>query len=700
MDSPSVRRPAKGSCRKAGVLDAGKHERLRTNLMTTIENAMLAPETGASGGARAANSDSAQLLVAPHNTRGDFPGNKCIHQLIEEQARRTPNATAVIFEHERLDYQELNRRANQVAHRLKKLGVGPDVLVGLFMERSAELVIGLIAILKAGGAYVPIDPVYPKDRIAFMLEDANVNVLLTEPKLEPLLPHHPAKVLLLHAETRAFEFERDTNPPPSADPADLAYVMFTSGSTGKPKGVSVTHHNVVRLMQATEGLFHFEAVDVWTLFHSHAFDLSVWELCGALFYGAKIVVVPYLTSRSPEDFYGLLVREGVTVLTQTPAAFKQLMGAEERLGASRKLALRYVIFAGEALAMRSLKPWFERHGDHRPQLVNMYGITETTVHVTYRALSVADLDSGSVVGVPIPDLQVHILDASQQPVLAGAIGELYVGGPGVARGYLNRPELTRERFLPDPFANEPRARLYRSGDLARFLPNGEIEYLGRCDNQVKIRGFRIEPGEIEAVLCQHPAVREALVLAHPQGEDQHLVAYVISRPGPKPSRGELRSFLKPKLPDYMVPAHYVWLSQMPLTPHGKIDRRALPAPDFAQVQTSEAHLGPRSDLERIIAEVWQALLGVPQVGTADNFFALGGTSLMMVQLHQRLASVLPQKVRVTALFQYPTVAGLAQHLCETAGMEKNLAQAAQQRAMRQHEAQSRRRAPVSAPRAD
>ena len=484
--------------------------------MTKIEIASLAPDPGAIGVARAANNEPSPQLVGLNNTRVGFPRDKCIHQLVEEQVQRTPNATAVIFENERLTYRELNGRANQVAHRLRKLGVGPDVLVGLFMERNAELVIGLLAILKAGGAYVPIDPVYPKDRIAFMLEDADVKVLLTQPKLEPLLPRHPAKVLLLHAESPGFESEPNTNPPPSAGPDDLAYVMFTSGSTGRPKGVLVTHFNVVRLMQATEGWFHFNAADVWTLFHSHAFDLSVWELCGALFYGGRVVVVPYLTSRSPEDFYGLLVREGVTVLTQTPAAFKQLMLAEERLGTSRDLALRCVVFAGEALVMRSLKPWFDRHGDQRPQLVNMYGITETTVHVTYRALSLADLDSGSVVGVPIPDLQVHILDADQQPVLAGDIGELYVGGAGVARGYLNRPELTQERFLPDPFANEPGARLYRSGDLGRFLPNGEIEYLGRSDNQVKIRGFRVELGEIESVLCQHPAVREALVVALPQ----------------------------------------------------------------------------------------------------------------------------------------------------------------------------------------
>jgi amino acid adenylation domain-containing protein len=661
------------------------------NLMTTLENVTLASETGATGVTLAPNNGPAQVFAGLNTTPVEFPRNKCIHQLIEEQVQRTPNATAVIFENERLTYHELNGRANQVAHRLRRLGVGPNVLVGLFMERSAELVIGLVAILKAGGAYVPIDPIYPKERIAFMLEDADVKVLLTQPKLEPRLPRHPANVLPLHSDALGFESERDTNPPPSAGPDDLAYVMFTSGSTGKPKGVLVTHYNVVRLLQATESWFHFNPADVWTLFHSHAFDLSVWELCGALFYGGQIVVVPYLISRSPEEFYGLLVREGVTVLTQTPAAFKQLMLAEERLGSSRDLALRSVIFAGEALVMRSLKPWFDRHGDQRPQLVNMYGITETTVHVTYRALSLADLDSGSVVGVPIPDLQVHILDAGQQPVPAGSIGELYVGGAGVARGYLNRRELTQERFLPDPFVNEPVSRLYRSGDLGRFLPNGEIEYLGRSDNQVKIRGFRIELSEIEAVLCQHPAVREVLVVAHPHGEDKRLVAYVVSRPGAKPSRGELRAFIQPKLPDYMVPAQFVWLEQMPLTPNGKIDRRALPEPDFAERETPDRPLGPQNDLERTIAEVWQEVLGLPQVGTADNLFELGATSLMVVQVQQRLASVLPQKVRVTAVFQYPTIAGLARHLGEMAGMEKTQAQAAQHRALRQREALFRQR---------
>jgi len=625
--------------------------------------------------------------------KSDVQPGATLHNAFEEQAARTPDARALSCEGTHLTYRELNGRANQVAHRLRKLGVGPEVLVGLFMERSAELVIGLMAILKAGGAYVPIDPVYPKERIAFMLEDADVKVLLIQPRLEPLLPRHTAKVVPLGAGAPGFDSERDTNPPPAAGPDDLAYVMFTSGSTGKPKGVLVTHHNVVRLMRATEGWFHFNSADVWTLFHSHAFDLSVWELCGALFYGGRVVVVPYLTSRSPEDFYGLLVREGVTVLTQTPAAFKQLMLAEERLGTSRDLALRWVVFAGEALVMRSLKPWFDRHGDHRPQLVNMYGITETTVHVTYRPLSLADLDSGSVVGVPIPDLQVHILDAGQQPVPAGAIGELYVGGAGVARGYLNRPELTRERFLPDPFVNEPGAQLYRSGDLGRFLPNGEIEYLGRSDNQVKIRGFRVELGEIESVLCGHLAVREAVVAAYSHGEDKRLVAYVVSRLGAKPLRGELRTFIQPKLPAYMVPAHYVWLDQMPLTPNGKIDRRALPVPDFAELQTSEGPWAPQTDLERTIAEVWQGVLGVPQVGTADNFFELGGTSLMMVQVQQRLASVLQRNVRVAALFQYPTIAGLAQHFGEAASAEKTQAQAAQHRAMRQREALSRWQAP-------
>ena len=402
---------------------------------------------------------------------------------------------------------------------------------------------------------------------------------------------------------------------PAPHSSNLAYVIYTSGSTGQPKGVMVTHQNVVRLLAATQRWYQFNQQDVWTLFHSVAFDFSVWEMWGALLYGGKLVVVPYLVSRSPEAFYELLSRERVTVLNQTPSAFRQLIQAEQHFAESRQaaaevsgrisssegglasphaggysfpaLALRYVIFGGEALEMQSLKPWFERHGDQQPRLVNMYGITETTVHVTYRPLSAKDLDSGCVIGAPIPDLQLYILDARRQPVPIGVVGEIYVGGAGLARGYLNRPELTAERFIPNPFNPEPGARLYKSGDLARFLPGREIEYLGRADQQVKIRGHRIELGEIESALAQHPAVDECIALAREEGlGDKRLVAYVVPvRPsGPTttaPLPGEMRAFLQAKLPDYMVPSAFVMLQAIPLTPNGKVDRRALPAPGAA-----------------------------------------------------------------------------------------------------------------------
>ncbi|HXT39727.1 MAG TPA: amino acid adenylation domain-containing protein, partial [Candidatus Angelobacter sp.] len=440
-------------------------------------------------------------------------GGATLHELFEAQARRTPDAEAVVCGNERLTYRMLNTRANGLAHYLRELGVGPDVFVGLCMERSADLVVGLMAILKAGGAYLPIDLAYPQERLAFMLSDAKAPVLLTQSKLAMNVPDAAARVICVDdpaVVARCMEFDADLLPLADAD--HLCYVIYTSGTTGRPKGSLITHRNVTRLFAATEQWYRFNERDVWTLFHSYAFDFSVWEIWGALLYGGRLVVVPYLVSRSPEAFYELLAAEQVTVLNQTPSAFRQLIHVEKSSG-QKELALRFVIFGGEALELHSLKPWFERHGDRQPFLVNMYGITETTVHVTYRALAGHDVPSGSVIGTPIPDLQVYILDPHGRPVPIGVTGEMYVGGAGLGRGYLNHSELTADRFVPDPFSRTPGARLYRTGDRARFLPNRDIEYLGRVDHQVKIRGFRIELGEIESLLCGYPAVSEAVVLA-------------------------------------------------------------------------------------------------------------------------------------------------------------------------------------------
>ncbi|MEH1938080.1 MAG: amino acid adenylation domain-containing protein [Nostoc sp.] len=470
-----------------------------------------------------------QLLVEWNNTQVDYSSDQCIHQLFEKQVERTPDAVAVVFGNQQLTYQQLNTRANQLAHYLRSLGVRADVLVGLCVERSLSMVVGLLGILKAGGAYLPLDPEYPQDRLSFMLEDAQVRVLVTQQQLVESLPKHQARVVCLDIDWEKIAQNNESNLENTATPDNLAYVIYTSGSTGKPKGVLVNHSNVARLFAATNSWYNFNSQDVWTLFHSYGFDFSVWEIWGALLYGGRLVVVPYLVTRSPESFYELLCQEKVTVLNQTPSAFRQLIQAEQSIATTGDLNLRLVIFGGEALELKSLQPWFERHGDQLPQLVNMYGITETTVHVTYRPLGKVDLHgTASVIGRPIPDLQVYVLDEHKQPVPIGVSGEMYVGGAGVARGYLNRVELTQQRFISHPFSKNPQARLYKTGDLARYLPNGELEYLGRIDQQVKIRGFRIELGEIEAALTQHLAVGETIVIAREDDPgNKRLVAYIV-----------------------------------------------------------------------------------------------------------------------------------------------------------------------------
>ena len=450
----------------------------------------------------------------------------------------------------------------------------------------------------------------------------------------------------------------DDNPAPLATAVNLAYVIYTSGSTGKPKGALITHYNVTRLFDATEAWYHFDDRDVWTLFHSYAFDFSVWELWGALLFGGRVVLVPYWISRSPDDFRELLVRERVTVLNQTPSAFRQLIQAE-LAQPEADLALRYVIFGGEALELQSLRPWFERYGDERPLLVNMYGITETTVHVTYRPIRWADLRAGqgSVIGVPIPDLQLYILEPGGEPAPIGVAGEMYVGGAGVARGYLNRPELTAQRFIADPFTPVNGARLYRTGDLARRLANGDIEYLGRIDDQVKIRGFRIELGEVEAEIAMHPAIHEVVVTAREDVPgDKQLVAYIVAADAPAELVDQLRELLSAGLPEYMVPAHFVRLPALPLTENGKVDRKALPAPDRASPEST--YVAPRTPTEEALAAIWAEVLGFKRVGIQDNFFQLGGNSLLVMSVIRRMRQA-GFHTDVRSLFLTPTIAELA-----------------------------------------
>ena len=506
-----------------------------THYQTLLESIVKNPEQSLARLQLLPRQEQHKLLLDWNNER-TYAVEHCLHELVAAQVERTPRAIALKFENQFVTYRELDHRANQLAHHLRTLGVGPDVLVSIFMERSVEMLVGLLAVLKAGGAYVPIDPAYPPERVAFILEDTAAPVLLTQQSLSSVLPPHNARVVCLDEQQE--EIERASEEPrgePLAtvvSPDNLAYIIYTSGSTGKPKGVMVTHRNVCRLFAATHDSFAFNERDVWTLFHSYAFDFSVWEMWGALLYGGRLVIVPYWVSRSPDAFYEMLVRERVTVLNQTPSAFRQLCQIDEKSKheVQQSLALRLVIFGGEALDFESLGQWFRDHGDEQPQLVNMYGITETTVHVTERRVRAADLaaNPGSLIGRPISDLRGYVLDQHMELLPVGVPGELYVGGAGVARGYLWRPELSAERFVPDPFSGAPGARLYRTGDLVRYRAEGDLEYLGRVDQQVKIRGFRIEPGEIESALEQHEEVREAVVIASEDvpGEPR-LIAYIV-----------------------------------------------------------------------------------------------------------------------------------------------------------------------------
>jgi amino acid adenylation domain-containing protein len=650
-------------------------ERMAGHFQTLLQNIAANPEQGVADIPLLPGAERDQMLMLSRAT-ATYPQQACLHQLVAAQALRTPDAVAVVYEEQHLTYAMLCRRANQLAHYLRALGVGQnperEVRVGVCLERSPELVVALLGILTAGGCYVPLDPAYPPERLRFMLEDAEAPLLITQQSLAGSLDEwqtgSSARIICLDRDQpqtgtmRVPMPEGHPVPQPADAPASLvlpesaAYIIYTSGSTGRPKGVVVSHANVTRLLAATAEWFGFGPADVWTLFHSYAFDFSVWELWAPLCTGGRVVVVPYWVSRAPEAFYQLLQREHVTVLNQTPTAFRQLMQAEATSTAD--LALRWVIFGGEALEPHALRPWFERHGDQQPQLVNMYGITETTVHVSYRPLSWADVTSGSVIGQAIPDLEVYLLDARMEPVPWGVAGELYVGGAGVARGYLNRPDLTAERFVPHPFSQEAGARLYKSGDLARRLAHGDLEYLGRSDQQVKIRGFRIEPGEIEAVLMQHPQVQEAVVIARSDaGQDRQLIAYIVLRAEQTLTISEAREFLGERLPDHMIPAAFVTLDTLPLTLNGKLDRAALPMPD--RQLTDTVFVAPRTPTEAIIAQIWADVLRHAPIGVYDNFFALGGHSLLAVQVLSRLHDTFQITIPLHTLFNMPTIAALS-----------------------------------------
>ncbi|CAM2066524.1 Amino acid adenylation domain-containing protein [Sulfidibacter corallicola] len=576
----------------------------------------------------------------------------------ERMAAARPEAVALRDGDRSLTYRELDQRANQMARLLRDEGVGPETPVALLLDRSLELVVAMLATLKAGGTYIPLDPRYPVERLEHMVSASGAVHLIGQPQSEENTPWFTGCRVSV-ADPR---LDRHSAGPLERFLAvdQSAYMIFTSGSTGRPKGVVVTHRNVLRLFAATEALYGFDAEDVWTLFHSPAFDFSVWEIWGALLYGGCLVVVPYEVSRTPERFYRLLVDERVTVLNQTPSAFAQLIEVDERQDAVESTSLRWVIFGGEALQPGMLEPWFARHGDERPALVNMYGITETTVHVTEYRLTSADLMHGrSVIGRPIGDLGLLVLDANMEPVPVGVVGELYVAGAGLARGYRGQPGLSADRFLPNPFGPAG-SRLYRSGDLARYRPDGSIEYLGRRDHQVKIRGFRIELGEIESVLIEHPRIRQAVVLAHRDNPNDHcrLVAfYRVEDDGDAIEVKSLREHVARRQPDYMVPAQFVAVSEFPLTLNGKLDRGCLVVPD--QVIEGKSESPPETETERTLAAIWEQVLGVAPIGRDDRFFEVGGDSILALKM---LAQARERDIELdfAQLFEYQRLDRLAE----------------------------------------
>ncbi|EPY04933.1 amino acid adenylation domain-containing protein [Paenibacillus alvei TS-15] len=652
----------------AAVYDEKMIENMTTHLKSIFSSIAKWPDMKLQHIDMLTEAEKARILVDFNDTEAAYPEAKTIHGLFEEQVEKTPEQVAAVFGEERLTYRELNERAEQLARALRQLGVQPDDLVGLLTERSLDMMVGILGILKAGGAYVPLDPDYPEERIRYMLEDCGTKLLVTQKKLAELAGIFAGTILYVEDELVDELGAVSTANPVKVEMvaeernvrADhLAYVIYTSGTTGKPKGVLIEHRQVVRLLFTDRSRFDFGDTDVWTLFHSYCFDFSVWEMYGALLYGGKLVIIPKQTAQDPAAYLQVLKQEQVTIVNQTPTAFYHLADEELRC-TDKRLSVRKVIFGGEALEPLQLKRFREKYPE--TQLINMYGITETTVHVTYKELTEDDLGlSKSNIGSPIPTLTAYVLDAARQPVPIGIPGELYVGGAGVARGYLNRPELTADRFVDHPFIVGE--RVYRTGDLARWMPDGNLEYLGRIDHQVKIRGYRIELGEIETQLLRHEQVKETIVLARksPAG-DPYLCAYVVvTGEYGELDVAELRRYLGQHLPSYMIPSFFVALERMPLTSNGKIDRQALPSPEGHAV-TGVEYVAPRTEQEAQLAEVWQRVLGLDRVGVRDNFFDIGGDSIKGIRLVVAINQSLDIQMHMIDLYKHPDISSLVDHI--------------------------------------
>ncbi|MCX6316091.1 MAG: amino acid adenylation domain-containing protein [Bacteroidetes bacterium] len=592
-----------------------------------------------------------ELLARLDNIQVAWPRNETLVSLIEKQAALLPDNIAITFEQSHHTYRAINARANQFAAMLREQGIAPNQVVGLLMDRNVEMLVAMLGILKAGGAYLPIDPDYPVDRKNYLVEDSQTACVVTT---------RAASVGLQQSNLFLYTDEMDLgrygteNPPAVNTPDDLCYIIYTSGTTGNPKGVMISHYNVVRLLFNDQMQFDFSEADVWTMFHSHCFDFSVWEIFGAFCYGSRLIIIPKMIARDTEAFLQLLRDEKVTILNQTPSAFYNLV-QEELTSAIHTLSLRYVIFGGEALSPAKLLSWRQ----HYPlvKLINMFGITETTVHVTYKEIGAYEIEHNiSNIGTPIPTLAVYIMDSFGKLLPAGCAGELYVGGAGVAKGYLGKEELTQQKFITHPYiAGE---RVYRSGDLARMLLSGDLEYLGRMDEQVKIRGFRIELGEIEYQLSHYPGVQKCAVIAREEDGQKYLAGYFVADT-PLPGTA-LREYLQAQLPDYMVPSFLVQLAAIPLTSNGKLDRRSLPAPKAA---ITDDYVAPEGIKETTLCAVWQKVLGLERIGVTDNFFSAGGDSIKSIQIISRMRAE-GYELSVKDIFTQQTIRSLASTMRE------------------------------------
>jgi amino acid adenylation domain-containing protein len=600
-----------------------------------------------------------QLLVEWNQTQVEYPHSQCIHQLFEVQVEKTPDAIAVVFEDQQLTYRELNNRANQLAHHLQTLGVKPDVLVAVCAERSLEMIVAVLGILKAGGAYVPLDPGYPPERLAFILDDTQAPVMLTQSKLVNNLPNREAHVICLDSDWEVIANNSQENPVSAVTPVDLIYVIYTSGSTGQPKGVMIPHRGITNMLYWRQRNFGITQQDKVLQTISFSFDPSVWQIFWPLLFGAQLIMAHPGGHQDSAYFVKTILEQQITVLGLVPSIIRMLLEEE---GIEKCQHLKHVTTGGEPLSIELMERFLNRLNLENV-LLNCYGPTEVSIDATVWVCPRHTDQPTAFIGRPIDNAQIYILDENLQPVGIGQAGEMYIGGAGLARGYLNRPELTNQKFIPNPFSSEPGSRIYKTGDLARYLPDGNIEFLGRIDDQVKIRGFRVELGEIEAMLAQHSALQQTLVVVREDVPgNKQLVAYVVAKPEQAPSHSELRSFLQDKLPEYMVPAAFVFLNSLPLNANGKVDRRALPAPDASSFSRANNFVTPRTPTEKMLASMWEDILGIPQIGISDNFFALGGHSLLAAQVVSRVRKVFEIELSLRSLFEEPTVAGLAERI--------------------------------------